>query len=224
MRILQNYTVALLPSYKCCPLKGDRLLVTTWAIVPLVKHPSVTHVARHCGMPSSTDRSVKFCAGKESGLRDNWRRDSTDCYGKSTTTRHHNGNSHMLAKESRDGDQVQNRRINTINENKESHAGSYYTGNWVDDSSADSIRDGPGILPDGSFAALWRMVRSRRTRCLTRRLAQIGPVRRIVQRIRCWPNGSRDNCLTGKLRKGIRSHTRPSWVQAGARSYSSWSV
>jgi len=42
MRILQNYTVALLLSYKCCPLKGERLLVTTWAIVRLVKHPSVT--------------------------------------------------------------------------------------------------------------------------------------------------------------------------------------
>ena len=42
MRILWDYTVALLPSYKCCPLKGDRLLVTTWAIVQLVKHPSVT--------------------------------------------------------------------------------------------------------------------------------------------------------------------------------------
>jgi len=42
MRILRDYTVAPLPSYKCCPLKGDRLLVTTWAIVPLVKHPSVT--------------------------------------------------------------------------------------------------------------------------------------------------------------------------------------
>jgi len=52
MRILRNYTVALLPSYKCCPLKGDRLLVTTWAIVPLVKHPSVTdpelaHLGQH---------------------------------------------------------------------------------------------------------------------------------------------------------------------------------
>ena len=42
MQILRNYTVALLPSYKYCLLKGDRLLVTTWAIVPLVKHPSVT--------------------------------------------------------------------------------------------------------------------------------------------------------------------------------------
>jgi len=42
VRILRDYTVAPLPSYKCCPLKGDRLLVTTWAIVPLVKHPSVT--------------------------------------------------------------------------------------------------------------------------------------------------------------------------------------
>jgi len=31
MRILRNYKVAPLPSYKCCPLKGDRLLVTTWA-------------------------------------------------------------------------------------------------------------------------------------------------------------------------------------------------
>ena len=42
VRILRDYTVAPLPSYKCCLLKGDRLLVTTWAIVPLVKHPSVT--------------------------------------------------------------------------------------------------------------------------------------------------------------------------------------
>jgi len=44
VRILRDYTVTPLPSYKCCPLKGDRLLVTTWAIVPLVKHPSVTGV------------------------------------------------------------------------------------------------------------------------------------------------------------------------------------
>jgi len=42
MRILRNYTVTPLPSYKCCLLKVDRLLVTTWAIVPLVKHLSVT--------------------------------------------------------------------------------------------------------------------------------------------------------------------------------------
>ena len=45
VRILRDYTVAPLPSYKCCPLKGDRLLVTTWAIVLLVKHPSVTRRA-----------------------------------------------------------------------------------------------------------------------------------------------------------------------------------
>ena len=53
MRILPNYTVAPLPSYKCCPLKGDRLLVTTWAIVPLVKHLSVTvtiNLKLDCGM------------------------------------------------------------------------------------------------------------------------------------------------------------------------------
>jgi len=99
------------------------------------------HVARHCGTPSSTDRSVKFRAGKESGLRDNWRRDWTDRYGKSTTTKHHNGNSHTLAKWSRDSDQVRNHRINTINDNKESHAGSYYTGNWVDDSSASEAEE-----------------------------------------------------------------------------------
>ena len=39
----------------CCPLKGDRLLVTTWAIVPLVKHPSVT-------LPSTivSDRDARF--------------------------------------------------------------------------------------------------------------------------------------------------------------------
>jgi len=47
VRILRDYTVAPLPSYKCCPLKGDRLLVTTWAIVPLVKHPSVTVTDSH---------------------------------------------------------------------------------------------------------------------------------------------------------------------------------
>jgi len=47
VRILPNYSVAPLPSYKCCPLKGDRLLVTTGAIVPLVKHPSVTTAARY---------------------------------------------------------------------------------------------------------------------------------------------------------------------------------
>jgi len=44
VRILWNYTVALLPSYKCYPLKGDRLLVTTSAIVLLVKHLSVTQI------------------------------------------------------------------------------------------------------------------------------------------------------------------------------------
>jgi len=86
------------------------------------------------------------------------------------------------------------------------------------------VRSGPGVLPDGSLVALRRMVRSRRARILTRWLTRICPVRRIIRRIRCMPNSSRDNCLTGKIRKGIRSHTRPSWVWAGARSYSSWSV
>jgi len=58
MRILRNYTVALLPSYKCCPLKGDRLLVTTWAIVPLVKHPSVTATPMNLSAAQGTgDRS-----------------------------------------------------------------------------------------------------------------------------------------------------------------------
>jgi len=43
------------------------------------------------------------------------------------------------------------------------------------DASADGLdRDGPGVLPDGSLAAL--------------------------RRIRRLPNGSRDNCITGKIR------------------------
>ena len=37
-------------------------------------------------------------------------------------------------------------------------------------SAEDSIRDGPGVLPDGSLAALWRMLRSRWARCLARQL------------------------------------------------------
>jgi len=87
------------------------------------------------------------------------------------------------------------------------------------------VRRGPGVLPDGSLAALRRMVRSRRARCLARQLARIGPVRRIVRRIRCLPNGSRDNCLTGKIRYGMRSHTHQRrWAWAQAQSYSSWSV
>jgi hypothetical protein len=94
------------------------------------------HVARQCGTPSSTDRSMKFRVGKEASQRDNWRRDSTDRYGKSTTTKHHKGGSHVLTKGIRNSDQVRNRRINTINDNKESHAGSYYPGNWADNSSA----------------------------------------------------------------------------------------
>jgi len=61
--------------------------------------------------------------------------------------------------------------------------------------------------------------------CLAWRLARIGPVRRIVRRIRCLPNGSRDNCLTGKIRFGIRSHTHQRrWAWAQAQSYPSWSV
>jgi len=91
-------------------------------------------------------------------------------------------------------------------------------------SAEDSIRDGSGVLSDGSLVALWRMVRSRLARCLARRLTRIGLVRQIVRRIRCLLNGSRDNSLTCKIRKGICSHTRPCWVRAGARSYSSWSV
>jgi len=34
VRIIRNYTVVQLPSYKCCLLKGSRLLVTTWVPVP----------------------------------------------------------------------------------------------------------------------------------------------------------------------------------------------
>ena len=39
-------------------------------------------------------------------------------------------------------------------------------------SAEDAIRDGPGVLPDGSLAALRRMVRSRRARRIARRLAR----------------------------------------------------
>ena len=61
--------------------------------------------------------------------------------------------------------------------------------------------------------------------CLARRLAHIGPVRRIIRRIRCLPNGSRHNCLTGNIRYGIRSHTyQRRWAWAQAQSYSSWLV
>jgi len=62
------------------------------------------------------------------------------------------------------------------------------------------VRDGPGVLPDGSLSALRRMVRSRQARCLAWRLARIGVERRIVRRIWSLPNGSRDNCLMGKIR------------------------
>ena len=41
--------------------------------------------------------------------------------------------------------------------------------------SADGSVDEPGVLPGGSLAALRRMVRSRRTRCLARRLARQQP-------------------------------------------------
>ena len=66
---------------------------------------------------------------------------------------------------------------------------------------------------------------SRRARCLARRLTRIGPVWRNVRRIWCLSNGSRDNCLAGKIRYGIRSHTHQRrWACAQAQSYSSWSV
>jgi len=66
---------------------------------------------------------------------------------------------------------------------------------------------------------------SRRAQLLARRLARIGLVRWIVRRIRCLPNGWRDNCLTGKIRYGIRSHMHQRrWAWAQAQSYSSWSV
>ena len=110
-----------------------------------------SHVARQCGTPISTDRSAKFRAGKESGLQGNWRRDSTDRVGKSATTKHHNSNSHTLAKGGRDGDQVRSRRINTINDNKEPHTGSYYPGNWADNSSASEAEEEDTIEEETSM-------------------------------------------------------------------------
>ena len=87
------------------------------------------------------------------------------------------------------------------------------------------VRGGPGVLPDGSLTTLRRIVRSRWARCVAWQLARIGPVRQIVRRIQCLPNGLRDNCLTGKIRYGIRSHTHQRrWAWAQAQSYSSWSV
>jgi len=113
-------------------------------------------------------------------------------------------------------------------------------------SAEDSIRDGPGVLPDGSLVALRRRMRFETglASCPTARLRRFGGgcdsrrARRLARRLAhgasaedairdgpgILPDGSRDNCFTGKIRKGIRSHTRPSWVRAGARSYSSWSV
>ena len=118
------------------------------------------------------------------------------------------------------------------------------------DASADGLdRGGPGVLPDGSLAALRRMVRWDRrmpsgcpTACATDPSVRWRSTH--AQRLpdgmcdgsfgsvdRGGPGGFPtarldallDNCITGKIREGIRSHTRPSWVRAGARSYSSWS-
>jgi len=82
--------------------------------------------------------------------------------------------------------------------------------------SADGTnRDGPGVLPDGLLVALRRIVRIEtaggKSRCIvwriglsmharwrTRRRAYIVSVDRPT--LRRLPNGSRDICLTGKIR------------------------
>ena len=110
---------------------------------------------------------------------------------------------------------------------------------------AHAVQDGPGGLPDGSLVYRFggwfevglascptacsrrfgRGFDSRQARRLARQLAHgASPDGSVEMGPSVLPGGSRDNCFTGKIRKGIRSHTRPSWVWAGARSYSSWSV
>jgi len=108
----------------------------------------------------------------------------------------------------------------------------------------DSIRDVPGVLPDGSLAALRRMVRGGPSVLPDGSLAALRRMVRSTNPVSCpaarsrrfggWfgrdgpgvlPGGSLDNCLTGKIRKGIRLHThQPRWAWAQAQSYSSWSV
>jgi len=106
------------------------------------------------------------------------------------------------------------------------------------------VRGGPGVLPDGSLAALRRSIRFETgpAPCPTARTWRFSgwleagtascPTARSRRFGGCFgrngpsvlPAGSRNNCFTGKIRKGIRSHTRPSWVRAGAQNYSSWLV
>jgi len=59
--------------------------------------------------------------------------------------------------------------------------------------------------------------------CQTAGVYRFGSADRLT--LRRLPNGSLDNCLTGKIRYGIRSHThQPRWAWAQAQSHSSWSV
>jgi len=92
-----------------------------------------------------------------------------------------------------------------------------------------AVRDGPGILPDSSLATLRRRIRFETgpASCPTTRSRRFagrfegGPSSCPTARSRRFdgwfgqdghgvlPGGSHDNYLTGKIRKGIRSHTRP---------------
>ena len=111
--------------------------------------------------------------------------------------------------------------------------------------AAHAVQDGPGGLPDGSLVYRFGgWFQAGLASCPTARSRRFGggydsrQARRLAQQLAhrasldgsvemgpgVLPGGSRDNCFTEKIRKGIRSHTRPSWVWAGARSYSSWLV
>jgi hypothetical protein len=95
------------------------------------------HIARQCGTPSNPNRAAQFRSRRGNEGHDNWRRDNARLpkHEKPTYKRQDNdshGNTKKNFRSTRQG----GRRINTIDDNKDSGTGSYYSGNWAEQSSS----------------------------------------------------------------------------------------
>ena len=70
--------------------------------------------------------------------RDNWRRDATKSAGyEKFNYKHQDTTNHENTKKSSKGVHREGRQINTISDNRESSTGSYFSGNWAEQSSSE---------------------------------------------------------------------------------------
>lgn len=96
------------------------------------------HIARQCGTPSNPNRAAEFRTRQKTQGQDSWRRNSTNPGDREKTGSSCQGaTSQQNTRKNFNKFRKDKSQLNTIDDNKETGTGSYYSGSWAEQSSSE---------------------------------------------------------------------------------------